>query len=88
MEAGPYMSALYERLDARRHPNDEIVNLCDRATFDIGLLHYASDTPYSRRQQLLSKSLGAFGMDATYACAIAITRRILTCEVDRLRTEL
>lgn len=84
MEAGPYMSALYELVDPRRHANDEIVNLTDRASFDVGLLHYASDTPYSRRQSLLSKSLGVFGMDSTYACAIAITRRILAREIARV----
>ncbi|MEO0813805.1 MAG: hypothetical protein AAFY60_13140, partial [Myxococcota bacterium] len=58
MEAGPYLSATYEQLDPRRHPNDEIVYLGERAKFDVGILHYASDTPYSRRQSLLSKSMG------------------------------
>ncbi len=85
MEAGPYMSAIYELVDPRRHPNDQIVNLGERGSFDIGILHYASDTPYSRRQSLLSKSLGAFGVESTYACAIAITRRILEQEIARLR---
>jgi hypothetical protein len=84
MEAGPYLSALYECVDPRRHPQNEIVNLADRPSFECGLLHYASDTPNSRRQWLLSKSLGFFGMDATYACAIAITRRILERELMRL----
>ncbi len=84
MEAGPYLSALYELADPRRHPNDEIVPLSERAAFDVGVLHYASDTPYSRRQWLLSKSLGWFGTDATYGCAIAITRRILEREIARL----
>ncbi|MEM7675256.1 MAG: hypothetical protein AAF449_04535 [Myxococcota bacterium] len=83
MEAGPYLSAVYELVDPRRHPRDEIVSLGERAPFPIGILHYASDTPYSRRQELLSKSLGFFGMDATYACAIAIVRRILASEVER-----
>jgi hypothetical protein len=85
MEAGPYLSAIYELVDPRRHPRDEIVALSDRAPFDVGILHYASDTPYSRRKELLSKSLGYFGMDATYACAIAIVRRILELEVVRCR---
>ncbi len=84
MEAGPYLSALYEAADPRRHPNDEIVSLAERTEFDVGLLHYASDTPYSRRQWLLSKSLGLFGVDSTYACSIAITRRILQRELERL----
>jgi hypothetical protein len=84
MEAGAYLSAAYELVDPRRHPNDEVVSLAERTPFAMGLLHYASDTPYSRRQSLLSKSLGAFGMDATYACAIAITRQILAREIERL----
>ena len=84
MEAGPYLSAIYEGVDPRRHPNDELVDLGERARFEVGILHYASDTPNSRRQWLLSKSLGAFGMDATYGCATAILRRILSSELERL----
>ena len=83
MEAGPYLSAIYELVDPRRHPNDEVVALSERTGFALGVLHYASDTPYSRRQTLLSKSLGAFGTDSTYACAIAITRQILAREIER-----
>jgi len=81
MEAGPYLSAVYEDLAPKRHPMDEIVNLFLISRYDIGFLHYASDTPYSRRQELLSKSLSYFGMDATYACAVAILRRILQNEI-------
>lgn len=83
MEAGPYLSALYENIYPRRFPVDEIVNLFINAPYDIGFLHYASDTPYSRRQTLLSKSLSYFGMDATYGCAVAILRRILSKEIAR-----
>ncbi|MCW8140107.1 MAG: hypothetical protein KIT58_14505 [Planctomycetota bacterium] len=81
MEAGPYLSAVRELVSPTRHPENEIVNLCTEAPFDVGFLHYASDTPYSRRQSLLSKSLSFFGVDSTYACAIAITRRILAQEL-------
>lgn len=82
MEAGPYLSAIRELVSLTRHPENEIVNLTD-TPFDVGFLHYASDTPYSRRQSLLSKSLSFFGVDSTYACAIAIVRRILALEVAR-----
>lgn len=85
MEAGPYLSAIYELCDPRRHPNDEIVHLTTMAPFDVGILHYASDTPYSRRQSLLSKSLSYFGVDSTYACAIAICRKIFAHELSRLQ---
>ena len=84
MEAGPYLSAIYEDIYPQRYPVNEIVNLFINAPYDIGLLHYASDTPYSRRQSLLSKSLSYFGVDATYACSVAILRRILEVEVGRM----
>ncbi len=85
MEAGPYLSAIYEDVYPKRYPIDEIVNLFINAPYEIGLLHYASDTPISRRQSLLSKSLSYFGVDATYATSIAVLRRILTQEVARLQ---
>jgi hypothetical protein len=81
MEAGPYLSAIYEIILPGRHPNDEIVNLSTQVRFDLGVLHYASDTPYSRRQSLLSKSLSFFGVESTYACAVAILRRVFEQEV-------
>ena len=84
MEAGPYLSAAYETAEPRRHPKDELVSLVDQSQFELGIIHYASDTPYSRRQSLLSKSLSYFGMESTYGCAIAIARRIFTSELARL----
>lgn len=81
MEAGPYLSAIYELSSPKRHPINEIVHLSNMVPFDVGILHYASDTPYSRRQSLLSKSLSYFGVESTYACAIAIMRRILQNEL-------
>ena len=85
MEAGPYLSAIYEDVYPRRHPTNEIVNLFINAPYDIGLVHYASDTPISRRQMLLSKSLSYFGVDATYATSITVLRRILHMEAKRLQ---
>ena len=84
MEAGPYLSAIYEDFYPRRYPVNQIVNLFINVPYDIGLLHYASDTPYSRRQVLLSKSLSYFGIDSTYATSIAILRRILANELAAL----
>jgi hypothetical protein len=86
MEAGPYLSAIYEDIYPQRYPVNEIVNLFINAPYNIGLLHYASDTPYSRRQTLLSTSLSYFGVDATYACSVAILRRIFETELARLGT--
>jgi len=84
METGPYLSGIYEDIYPRRYPVNQIVNLFINAPYDIGVLHYASDTPYSRRQVLLSKSLSYFGVDSTYAASIAILRRILTNEIAAL----
>lgn len=85
MEAGPYLSSIYEDVYPKRYPIDEIVNLFINAPYEIGVLHYASDTPISRRQSLLSKSLSYFGVDATYATSIAVLRRIFAQEVARLK---
>jgi len=79
MEAGPYLSAVYEAIRPKRYPVDEIVNLYP-APFEIGILHYASDTPFTR-SQTLAESLSYFGMDATYACSVAILRRMIAHRV-------
>ena len=83
MESGPYLSAVYEMTRPKRHPVNEIVNLYG-ANFDIGILHYASDTPLSKGRNLGSGTLSYFGMDPTYACSIAILQRILRVEQKRL----
>ena len=84
MEAGPYLSAAYEIAEPRRHPKDELVSLVDSGAVEIGVIHYASDTPYSRRQSLLSKSMSYFGMESTYGAAAAIAQRIFKNELARL----
>jgi hypothetical protein len=85
METGPYLSAVYEDIYPRRYPVNEIVNLFINTPYDLGVIHYASDTPYSRRQSLLSKSLSYFGVDATYAASVAILQRILSQEMATLQ---
>jgi hypothetical protein len=84
MEAGPFLAGVYELVNPTRVRTNEIVHLGRRTPFEVGLLHYASDTPYSRRESLLSKSLSYFGVDSTYACAIAIVRRIFEREIARV----
>ncbi len=83
MEAGPYLSAVYEMFRPQRHPVNEIVNLYG-LPFDIGILHYVSDTPLSKGKNLGAGTLSYFGMDSTYATTTAILRRILQKERDRL----
>lgn len=79
MEAGPYLSAIYEAAMPMRHPSDEMVNLA-RLPFDVGILHYASDTPYTQARTLGARGLSYRGMDSTYAGAVAILRRIFEQE--------
>jgi hypothetical protein len=83
MEAGPYLEAFTELMLPERAPHGEMVNLVG-APVDLGFVHYASDTPYSKGQTLGDRNLSYFGMDSTYAAALAIARRILNCEVARL----
>ncbi|HSF81528.1 MAG TPA: hypothetical protein VLA49_09860 [Anaerolineales bacterium] len=83
MEAGPYLSAVYEMYRPKRHPVDEIVNLYE-LPFDLGMIHYASDTPLSKGKNLGVGSLSYYGVDSTYATTLAIARRILQLEQARL----
>ncbi len=82
MEAGPYLSAIYELFRPTRHPVDEIVNL-HGLPFDMGILHYASDTPLTKGDNLGAGTLSYFGVDSTYATSLAILRRIMQIEYDR-----
>lgn len=83
MEAGPYLSALYEMTRPKRHPVNEIINLYG-IPYDVGILHYASDTPLGKGKNLGAGSLSYYGMDSTYAVTLAILRRIFRQEQKRL----
>lgn len=79
MEAGPFLSAIYEMYRPTRHPTNEIVNLYG-IPFDLGILHYVSDTPLSKGKNLGAGTLSYYGMDSTYASTSAIIRRIFSLE--------
>ncbi len=81
MEAGPYLSAIYEMIYPKRFPINEIVRLY-HTNFDFGFLHYASDTPYSKGRNLGAVHPSYFGMDPTYATSLAILERILRRETE------
>ncbi|MEZ4770815.1 MAG: hypothetical protein R2844_20665 [Caldilineales bacterium] len=83
MEAGPYLSGIYEDIYPQRYPINEIVNLFINAPYDIGILHSRRTGPMGG-QSLLSKNLSYFGVDATYAASTAILRRIFQQELRRL----
>lgn len=85
MEAGPYLSALYEDVFLERHPTDEAINLAPLSRhMDLGIIHYASDTPYTRAHTLGARGMSFYGMDSTYASTIAILRRIFELESKRM----
>lgn len=44
---------------------------------EVGIIHYALDTPYTRAQTLGARGLSYCGMDSAYASTLAIVRRIL-----------
>ena len=79
MEAGPYLDACYEIGQPDRYPLNESVNMA-RINFDLGIVHYASDTPYTQARTLGARGLSYRGLDSTYAAAIALARRILQRE--------
>ncbi len=83
MESGPYLNAIYEHIHAVRYPTSAHVSL-QRMPFDLGFLHYASDTPYSKGLNLGTRNLSYFGMDPTYASSLAVARRVLRHEIDQV----
>lgn len=83
MEAGPYLSAVYEMYRPKRHPVNEIVNFYG-VPFDVGIIHYASDTPLGKGKNLGAGGLSYYGMDSTYAATLAVLRRIFTLEQKRI----
>lgn len=87
MESGPYLNAIYEDQYLTRYPVGENINFM-RLPYEVGILHYASDTPYTRGKNLGAGSLSYLGMDSTYSCSVAIVRRILECEIYSLQSRL
>jgi hypothetical protein len=79
MEAGPYLDALYEGARAERYPTGQSINF-SKLPFDLGIIHYASDTPFTQARTLGARALDYRGMDSTYAGGVAIVRRILRRE--------
>ena len=51
MEAGPYCNAVYEMTQPVRYPTGEPVNF-SKLPIDFGVIHYASDTPYTQARTL------------------------------------
>jgi hypothetical protein len=79
MEAGPYCAAVYELSESGRYPTGEPVNF-SKLPIDLGVIHYASDTPFTQARTLGARGLSYHGMDSTYASSVAIMRRVLKLE--------
>ena len=79
MEAGPYCNAVYEMTQPARYPTGEPVSF-SKLPIDFGVIHYASDTPFTQARTLGARGLSYFGMDSTYASSVAIVRRIVARE--------
>lgn len=86
MEAGPYLDAVYEDQYLTRYPTGDNINFA-QLPYELGILHYASDTPYTRGKNLGAGSLSYFGMDSTYACAVAILRHVFENEIRAIRQQ-
>src|SRR3989338_10578726 len=83
MEAGPYLNAIYEFIYYNRYEENEFINLSP-TPFQLGLAHYASDTPYSKAKNLGTQTLSYEGVEATYAISLAILKKILERELNLL----
>ena len=81
-KAGPTSLHLRDKPTSTLSIN-QIVNL-NKLSFDLGIMHYVSDTPYTKGKSLGAGGLAYFGMDSTYAISIAILRRIMQLEEHRL----
>ncbi len=80
MEDGPYLSSLYETTHFDRYPENTTVTMLN-TPIDIGIIHYASDTPFTKAITLGTRNLGYEGVEATYASSLAILKRIVEVEM-------
>lgn len=82
MESGPYLEAVSEATFDHRHSINETVDL-NSAPFDIGVINYTSDTPYSKAKNLGVQTLSLDGVEPTYLASLAILQRIIDLEESR-----
>lgn len=80
MESGPYLNAVYEFVYYDRYEENQFINLT-QTPFELGLIHYASDTPYSKAKNLGVKNLSYEGVESTYAATLVILKKIIKMEI-------
>lgn len=81
MENGPYLNAIFEMTHFGRYPQHQTVSLLNTPV-DIGIIHYASDTPFTKAVTLGTRNLGYEGVEATYMSSLAILKRIVEVELE------
>jgi len=84
MEAGPYLNAIYEFIYYNRYEENEFINLTT-TPFELGIAHYASDTPYSKAKNLGVRTLSYEGVEPTYSISQVILKKIIEREISLLR---
>lgn len=79
METGPFLSAITEATHDQQTPRGTMIDL-NSAPFDIGIINYTSDTPYSKAKNLGAGSLNLAGIEPVYLGSLAILQRIINLE--------
>lgn len=79
MESGPYLGAITEATYDSRVPHGTIVDL-NNAPFDIGVINYTSDAPFSQTKNLGHLGLNLKGVEPVYLSSLAILQRIINLE--------
>ncbi len=80
MESGPFLSAIAEACFSERLPKDTIIDL-NQAPFDIGIINYASDNPYSPSSNLGTQGqMELAGAEPVSLSSRAILQRIIDLE--------
>ncbi|MFA5828499.1 MAG: hypothetical protein WC841_04045 [Candidatus Shapirobacteria bacterium] len=79
MESGPYLNAITEATYDQQTPKNTIIDL-NNAPFDVGIINYASDTPYSKAKNLGNHHLRLDGAEPVYLGSLAILQRIINLE--------
>lgn len=79
MESGPYLSAVCEATYDQQLPRGTIIDL-NSAPFDVGVINYTSDTPFSQIRNLGETFLGLKGVEPVYLGSLSILQRIINLE--------
>lgn len=82
MESGPYLSAITESCYDQQAPKSTIIDL-NNCPFDLGIINYTSDTPYSSLQNLGDSELGLSGIEPVTLGSLAILQRIINLEEEK-----